>query len=282
MQYTEMNRWLLLLLLPTALLASAQEAKLSADDVISKNLLSIGTPDARKSLQNLEFIGTGTLKSTRGNSVDGRITLLSDGAKLKWATKFNTQVYPDEQLVYDGKKVAVAQVRPGQRSTLGDFIWWQQVLLSDGLMGGELSTAWPLYDDRIRGAKLSFEGKKKVEGRELYMLLYHPKKSVGDLRIELYFDPANFQHVRTVYSIEAPPNFQPSSANQGDIFQKNVQQENRRFLLEEDFSDFRAMGNVTLPLHYTVHFSADSSAATENWIWSFDYKEVNGQKIPGT
>lgn len=262
--------------------AVAQEAKLTPDEIVSRSLSSVGTKEARASLQNLEFVGNGNIKSTRGNTVDGQITLLSDGKKLKWSTKFNTQVYPDDQFVFDGSKVAVSQVHPGQRSTLGDFIWWQQSLLSEGLLGGELSTAWPLYDDHLRNAKLTFEGTKKVDGRELYMLLYHPKKSVGDLRIELYFDPANFHHVKTVYSITAPQNYAPSSANQGAIFQKNVQQDNRRFRLEEDFGDFRALGNVTLPLHYGVHFSADSTDATENWIWSFDYKEVNGQKIPGT
>ena len=277
-----MNRLLMLVVLPSLMFGHSQEARETADDIVSKNLLSVGTQDARKSLQNLEFIGTGTLKSTRGNTVNGTLTLLSQGTKVKWSTKFNTQIYPDDQFVFDGSKVSVSQVHPGQRSTLGEFIWWQQSVLSEGLMGGELSTAWPLFDDHLRNAKLSFEGTKKVDGHELYLLLYHPKKSVGDLRIELYFDPANYHHVKTVYSILAPPNYTPSSDNPGAIFEKNTQQENRRFRLEETFSDFRQLGNVTLPMHYAVYFSADSSAATENWFWTFDYKEVNGQKIPGT
>src|SRR5215467_2445411 len=113
--------------------------------------------------------------------------------------KFPSNDYRGEQWICDGNKTQVTATTANMhRSTLGEFLLVQDVILKEGLLGGVLSTAWPLENLNDRKAKLSFEGRKKIDGKDALELRYRPKKS-SDLDIRLYFDPETFHHLMTIY-----------------------------------------------------------------------------------
>jgi hypothetical protein len=135
--------------------------------------------------------------------LEGASLVLSQGQKFKCSFQFGTLQYPGEQLVFDGQKSMVAMIDSTSRSNLGTFLYLQEDILREGLFGGTLSTAWPLLDAAQRGAKLKYEGIRKIEGRELHDVIYIPRKrgGNGELSIHLYFEPETYRHVMTVYRV---------------------------------------------------------------------------------
>jgi len=277
-----MKRFFLIALILTSVTLFAEGPQPTPQEIIAKYLASIGTPEARKSVEYYEWLGKATVRSLRGgNEAPGTATLISEGDKVKFALKFNTQIYPDEQVVYDGRNVQTSFVRPGERSPLGQFLWWRKEIVSDGLLGGPLSVASPLYDPKLHGGSISFKGLKKVDGKDLYQLSYRPKKADSSLEITMYFDPATFHLIRVNYDVKAPPRLEENATQAGTgLWAKNDQQQNAYFHLQEDFGDYTQLGNLTLPLQQKMNFSADG-AVTESWFWQIDYTTVNGNKIPG-
>src|SRR5258708_21716858 len=79
------------------------------------------------------------------------------------------------------------------------------LIFKQGLMGGTLSSAWPLLDLTARGPLLEYVGTKKVDNRLLHELKYLPRGG-SDLKIALFFEQDTFRHVRTAYErgIAAP------------------------------------------------------------------------------
>jgi hypothetical protein len=126
----------------------------------------------------------------------------------------------------------------------------QDAAIREGLLGGLLTTAWPLLNVGERNAKLSFEGLKKMDGQELYQLRYRPRKNT-DLEINLYFDPQTYRHVETTYSYSVS-----QSLTLGGEKAAAGQQLNR-FRLTEKFSDFKTVDGVTLPTHDNIQFSQE-------------------------
>src|SRR5262249_24929767 len=135
--------------------------------------------------------------------IEGNSSIVSQGRKFKCAFQFGAPQYPGEQLVFDGEKTMVGMIDPTSRSNLGTFLYTQDDILKSGLFGGTLSSAWPLFDVSKSGEKIKYEGVHKIDGRELHDLLYVPQKrgGNGELSIHLYFEPDNFRHVLTVYTL---------------------------------------------------------------------------------
>ena len=79
-----------------------------------------------------------------------------------------------------------------------NFVDGNEVVLRDGLLGGTLSSSWALIDLANKKAKLSFEGTKKIDGKEYYVMGYSPKGG-SDVDIKLYFEKETFRHARTEY-----------------------------------------------------------------------------------
>jgi hypothetical protein len=159
--------------------------------------------------------------------------------------------YRGEQFIFDGEKVKVAFSTARQaRSSLGNFVFVQDAVIREGLLGGVLTTAWPLFNLDERKAKLSFDGLKKIDGQGLYQLRYRPHKST-DLEINLYFDPQTYHHVETTYSYSVS-----ESLTLGGEKAAAGQYQNR-FRLTEKFSDFKTVDGVTLPTHDNIQFSQE-------------------------
>jgi hypothetical protein len=248
-----------LILLFLALPMFAQ--KLTADEVVTKHLDSIGTAEARGAVQNIMTVGDVTFRflAKADIPVPGRIVLASAGPKNFLGMSFNSNNYPGEQFVYDGKKVKVAMIQNVEKSKLGDFIHTNDLLLEDSLFTGALSSSWVLANMGNSKAKISFDGTKKIDGKEAYMVGYSRKGS-GDLTITFYFDKETFHHIRTDYrrTQSAPIGNRPALA--GYINEIKYQ-------FVEDFSDFKAEKGLTLPHSYRFRYTETGQNGTVDVEW---------------
>jgi len=148
---------------------------------------------------------------------------------------------------------------------LGEFVYSQDQMVRDGLMGGTLTTAWALLNLDANKPKLSYNGQKKINGGEAYEIGYHSKKK-DDLTIHLYFDKDTYRHVMTTYSMTLASGLALNAIGT-DITQSSRQKETR-YTLEEDFSDFQTVEGLTLPSKYVIHFTQElQNGATEVSEW---------------
>jgi hypothetical protein len=183
--------------------------------------------------------------------LDGKAQIASDGQKLVFMMKLPNNEYHGEQFVFDGDKDKVAFSTARQtRSSLGNFVFVQDAVIREGLLGGVLTTAWPLLNLNQRKAKLSFDGLKKMDGQELYELRYRPHKN-SDLEINLYFDPQTYRHVETTYSYSVSEVLTLGGET------AVARQVPNRYRLTEKFSDFKTVDGVTLPTHDNIQFSEE-------------------------
>jgi len=264
---------IVVLVLAAVLSASAAEDKFQAADFVKQHLNSIGPEQAREAVKNRGAGGTVTFVLVTGGSEhqEGKEVLVSEGDKLVSLFELPNHHYPGERFVSNGKKVYVAETSASVHSALGEFVMVHSEILTEGLWGGTLSTAWALahFDERL--AKLEDRGLKKVDGRELHRIDYVPKKPT-DLQIELYFEPDSFRHVMTVYSAETSPSM---SHNRSD----NLRRGESHYRLEERFADFKRVDNLSLPSRWTIQFSSDAAgryaAHSDNKTYQFDVIETS-------
>lgn len=276
-----------------------------AEGLVAQHLDSIASADVRAKVKTRVVQGPVEYKILIGGvgTAEGKAQMAFDGKKLIFMMKLSNNVYQGEQFIFDGDKVGVAfSTAQHQRSALGSFLLAQDGEIREGLLGGTLSTAWPLLDLKDRKAKVSFEGLKKVDGQELYALRYHPKKS-SDLEINLYFDPQTYHHVETVYYLESSQSFAnlapstgvgeaPSSGGRGGSVSGDTRkaggtaetagarQTPNRYRLTEKFSDFKAVDGVTLPTHEDIQFSQELQNG-RTILWNYDLKGLEiGNNVP--
>lgn len=243
--------------------------KMKPEEVVAKHLESIGTAEARAKAKSHVIIGqaVATFRLGGTGTAQGGSVLASQGTRNLVAIVYGNQEYPYEKVGYTGKEVTVAELKPGTYSTLGHFFKQYEFPLTEGLLGGTLSAAWPLYDMSARNGKLKYSGTKKVEGRQMHVLEYESKGS-GGLKTSLYFDAENFRHVRTEYvrrqSQQMPD--QPSvTQQQGDAVTK----------LTEDFSDFKDEAGLMLPHTYKLQLSIESLKRRTLQDWVFTLTQFN-------
>jgi hypothetical protein len=127
-------------------------------------------------------------------NLTGPAAFATDGEKQLFQILFNATNYPYEEASYDGKKVYASRITPDSYSPRGEFVRTYGQILTEGLFGGTLSTAWALLAVQEKKPRLPYAGLKKVQGQELHRLDYVPRRG-ADLRIYLYFDPETFRHV---------------------------------------------------------------------------------------
>jgi hypothetical protein len=253
----------------------------NADELVAQHLDSIASAKIRAGIKTRVAQGPVEFRILVGGAgvLDGKAFLVSDGEKLQFMMKLPNTEYRGEQFVFDGEKDKVAfSTAHNTRSSLGSFIFVQDAAIREGLLGGALSTAWPLLNLNERKAKLSFDGLKKIDGQELYELRYRPKKST-DLEIELYFDPQTYHHVETIYNYSVSSSITGSSSPGGSSLPgaastdvggtpsgalpggnsetAAARQLPNRYRLQEKFSDFKTVDGVTLPTHYDIQFSQE-------------------------
>ena len=294
----------LILFLTQAIVAFAADMK--AEDVVVKHLDSIGTEQARAAVKSRVMEGTVDYRILVGGAgnLDGKSVLVSQDDKLQFMMKLNNNLYKGEQFIFDGSNYQITRTTANQgRSAFGEFVQVQDVVLKEGLLGGALSTAWPLYDLKERKAKLSYAGLKKVDGNDAIELRYSPKKSTS-VDISLFFDPQTFRHIETVYTVRVRvqlgnvdaqiANAQPSATGDAGpigpptggvvgVTSETVtaRQQETRYRLEERFGDFKTADGLTLPTKYTIHYTQElGNGRTTVSEWTITANQItNGNGV---
>ncbi len=261
-----------------ALLAAAQQEKLTAQEIVARHLDSIGMAAARAAIRSRTAQAGAqydVLIGRPAGHAQGSALLVSLDRRVSFAMRFPGTVYPDEQYVFDGKEVKIALANTRERSAMGDFFYRHDVLMKEGLFAGTLRTSWALLDTAGRQPKLRYDGLKKIDGRELHDLVYVPTKGADpDLIIHLYFEPDTFRHVKTVYSFNVPQAMQHVREQQrGSVRSRGQDREDTRYKVEEDFSEFRPLDGVTLPGRWKLTYTGESSV-TLSTAWEFTLSAV--------
>lgn len=269
----------------------AKDDKMTANEVIEKHIASIGTRDALKANADRDMTGTAVAKPLVGGAgeLQGPVLLMAQAPdKFRLMMQFNSTTYPSDEYFFNGQKLSISNIRPGYHSRLGEFLYQREVILKDGLLGGTLSSAWALLDVNSRKAKLTYDGIKKVDGRDLHQITYMPKKNADQLVIKIYFEPETFRHVLTTYAFTTRAEF-------SSVITENAGMREHHYRLEEMFSDFRQMNGLTLPAKYSFKYSDDwdarqpvtnsvvSSSSKENsamWLYEITLDQFNRAAIP--
>ena len=271
---------------------AAPEDKPKPEDILAKHLEAIGPAEARKPNRPRGMTGkiVVTIRSKGVAKGEGAAILASEGAMNLVRMDFGGTQYPYDRVAFDGSKITASQVAPGSYSNLGSFVRSHPELLKDGLLGGSLSAAWlPLNLANMKG-KLEYAGTKKVNNRPAIEIKYRPSGG-SDLKISFFFDAETFQHVRSVYqhtvsaqmsasvgprsvgggASAAPPRLPSNPGPSGREGELSASQSETRYVLSEDFSDFKAEGGLTLPHSYKLRFEqAGASSQFTDWEMTFD------------
>ncbi|HEV7374412.1 MAG TPA: hypothetical protein VGN95_06835 [Pyrinomonadaceae bacterium] len=256
----------MLLIISSAASTVLAVQKMKPAEIVAKHLESIGTAEARKAINNRVIVGTSTVAfhNPGKGQATGQAVMASEGNKVLIGMQFDNTNYPYEKLGFDGNNFTASFLTPGVRSTLGDFLHTNSFVFKQGLIGGALSSAWPLLETNLRGAHLEYGGIKKINDREVYQLRYLPRGG-SDLQVSLYFDKETFQHVRTEYEqvIAAQLGANPSGA-------PTQTQRETRYKMIEDFSDYKKEGDLTLPHTYKVTLSLGTRTTTFLADWTLN------------
>lgn len=254
--------WIISLLVLASNPHHASGQKVAASEVVSKHLDSIGTAKARAAVTTRIIAGTAQVifRTTPAGQAIGRAVLASDGSKNLVGMSFPSPVYPREELGFNGTSFIAAFATPGVRSVLGNFLMTNDLVFKQGLMGGALSTAWPLAELKSRKARLDYVGKREIDGQKLHEIRYLPHGG-SDLKITLLFDQETFRHVRTEYERVIAAQMDTRSLT-------NVQTRESRYKLVEEFSLFKQEGELMLPHIYTIKLSVDTQGGTFLAEWT--------------
>lgn len=268
--------------------------KMKPEELVAKHLASIGSADALASAKSRIAIGNAKAlsRSSAVRDIAGVAQLASDGDKVLLAMVFDSTGYPYEKAGYDGQKMTVALWETsGTRSALADFLASQDTIFKQGLIGGALSSAWPLLDVASKNPKLSYSGTKKINNREVHELKYSPRKGGGNLQTSLFFDAETFQHVRTEYQYTVSARMgarpgaigaSPGSPGVSGVGTDTGSQTMNRYKLIEEFSDFKKEGELTLPHTYKLRLTVDAqSPLLLEWVVNFSQFGFN-QPIDAT
>jgi len=262
------------LLLPIFAVAAVPHPASSLQDLIRQHLDSIGDAKARSEIKTRVAQGPAHYKILvgGGGELDGKSVFASEGNEIHFMMKFPNNLYQGEQFITDGKKVEVSGLTASKnRSAFGQFVYVHDEILKEGLVGGVLSTAWPLLNLEERNPKLNYEGVKTVDGQEFHVLAYRPHKG-SDVDIHLYFDTETFHHVMTVYTLNVSIGIVGRETG-------NAQQQETHYRMEERFSNFKTIDGITLPTHYVIHFSRElQSGRTSLTEWSIEESDL-GQNV---
>ena len=176
--------------------------------------------------------------------------------------------FPGEHFFYDGKKVLVDVLTPGQRSPFGEFLYLRQKVITEGLLGGTLNRRWPLLDhERLK--RIKYRGWKKKQN--FHEIEYRPSKG-GSLKIRIYLDE-EWNHVKTVYALSVSAGL-PTSPQR--TYEK----------LTETFSELRSTSDFKIPTVWEMEYSYTGTNPTLLWKWTTRITDMEtnlgSQNAPGS
>ncbi len=252
-------RSLALVLISVGLIFVAQggpkEPKLTEEEILSRHLSSIGTPEVLTDYRTLTLQGTGELQMQMGGTggVSGQLVFVSDARKSRFSLNFNHLQYSGEQFIYDGDKVGIEFIRneTRTRSALGNFLYRSPELIKNGFWGGTLKRSWTFLNAADRKLRFHYRGLADVQGTKLHDLEVNCR-GCDEISVHVYLEPETFRHVRTSYRMILPA--APTELGRGNIIRdgKFV-----RYTMDEEFSEFQSQDGLTLPTRWLVRYTLD-------------------------
>jgi hypothetical protein len=244
--------------------ASVAADKMKPAEVVAHHLDAVGTPEARAAARHLQGSCVMSAPASGGvaGQLVGRFKLDSEPARFGLEMKFSSEGYSAETFGVNAGEPQVGFVLPGRRSALGNFVSTNDVILREGLLGGVLNAGWPLLAAEERGAKLGYDGLKKLDGQERHRIRYRAKKGQGDLEVFLYLEPDTFRHVASVY--------RDSQAQQlGLTMESSSSQSDTYLQLTETFGDFKSDKGLNVPSTWTIRYELQGKV-TQYWKYELN------------
>ncbi|GAB4233546.1 MAG: hypothetical protein Kow00109_06320 [Acidobacteriota bacterium] len=259
--------------------------KPAVEEILERHAGAVGSVEHWRATPSLKAEGICRLTLVVGGSgtLQGKASFASRGAATALRLDFGHGNYGGEAVVFDGrKKYDVAFATPGQRSMLGEFLFTYDEIVKDGLLGGVLSTAWPLLRDEKAGRRMKSEGLQETEGAEWWRVSYRPRRAPRELDVDLYFEPESFRlrkseyEVRRSYGMGPFPGV-PSSAQVGQPARRDV-----RMKFEEVFDDYQDVQGLTLPRLWKIRCTNETNEGTLMWEWVIEFTrfELGGEIAP--
>jgi hypothetical protein len=258
-------------------LPGAAQKKMVPEELVKLHLqaLTAGVPVPRELGIDAKGTVAAVTPARASGLLPGTFQLTSGATGGRLHMHFGTDLYEGETFTVDGDKVDIANAQPrtGSRSAVGNFVARHWVIVSEGLIGGVLNARWPLHDIAARKPKLWYDGLKTLSGRELHKMRYRAKDNQGSLEVELYFDPATYRHVASVYATS-------QSQQLAATPELSSQQADQYFRIEERFGRFETAGDFTVPKSWSLRFERSGNSANE---WKYDMSVqtigVSGSKV---
>lgn len=259
-------------ILSTTFVAATADEKMKLEDVLAKHRASIGTAEALAAAKSRVIVGNTEARLKLTNTpveISGPVQFASDGEKVLLAMIFNSTNYAYEKAGYDGKDLTVGVLQSGRRSILSDFFFSHESIFKQGLIGGALSSAWPLLNSDPKSLKLSYSGTKKINNRQAHELKV---RSMGDMQVSIFLDGETFRHIRTEYQFTIPARMgpRPTSSVQDRPADTGLAS---RFKMVEEFSDFKTENNLTLPHTYKLSLTVDNQQRTQMLEWNMGFSQ---------
>ncbi|HEX8264939.1 MAG TPA: hypothetical protein VF596_05905 [Pyrinomonadaceae bacterium] len=239
--------------------------KLTAAEVLTKHLASIGTPEAIAKIKSRAMAGNGRLTPLRGlvgKTLTGPVQFASVDDNLLFVMVLNSNEYPYEKVAYNGKDITVGKMPSGNRTPLGEFLKSTSNIIKQGIFGGTLSAGWTLLNFDPKNEKIEYAGLETINNRKLHKVKYSSSKS-GALNINLYFEAGTFRHVISEYQYRISPAITSNELESSRLKEK-------RYTLVEQFRDFVQVEGVTLPQTYVLNLTTEeNSVTTLEWVVNF-------------
>jgi hypothetical protein len=243
----------------------AKSKKLTLEEFVAKHLESLGTPEALAAAKSRTVHGIVSVKRPIGTVPEflpepgkrtdpSNFNFASAEGKLSMTMIFYDLIYPGERLVFDGKDTKVSITSSNRYSVLGEFINSFSGMMREGLMGGTLSSAWPLLRVQEGKFKLKYD-EVDIDGTKYHQLTYTPKsrRYLDSIIVTLLFDFETFRHVMTEYK------------QMGIVYPVKM--------VIEQFGSFRQVNGVTLPHNYFIEYALFKDAHPTRWV--VEVKEVS-------
>jgi len=228
--------------------------KVSVEELVSKHIDSVVTSKMDKT--PLGRAGTGVavrdiLLGGTGHR-QGQAKFVSKDNTFQLVLDFNSAEYQGEQYTWDGSKTRVGASGVDKFSAMAQFVQMHDVIMRDGLLGGVLNNGWALMDLGKHKSKLHYDGLKKFEGKPAHQVTYTSKGVDNDMTIRLYFEPETFRHIGSVYEYESQMAAMSGNMPGSEKLLERV---------EENFSDFKQEGGLTLPHHWQLRYMQEHGAS---------------------